>query len=733
MERDSSMKQWIYLVSFLLIALAATSCTVTEVQDDGSTPVAKDLHKPPPPAPAKPQDWEWQITKESPPEERPPIPAEGVIPMEFKRPEVALPPPTGEKMDVSITFQSADIAEVMKVLLGELLDVNYVIDRKVGGEFTFRMVGQFYKEEMMNIIQAVLNVHGLAMVKRNGLIEVVILEEAKMEPGPLFTGKRIESKGADIITQVVPLTYITPQNLIPAIKSFMTPAGIAMAPNDARAVVLVDKASNMERLVAMMGTFDVPFFAGRAVKFYDVKNVNVANMAKDLDALANSLGAPPKGPGGSQIGFVPLADSNKLLVAVADPEMLPTIDFWVRNMDTKAPAEAQLYIYKLQHKKAAAMASILNDLFGKESAGRAPIPTEAGTAGPPAPIEPGVPMPPEAGAPAAPTATPSISPAGPVKVIADADSNSLVIKALPQDYQNIRRIIEVMDATPKQVLIEVLIAEVTLDNQLAYGVEYFFRNTQHGRLRDTGAISLQQIPDASRSAFLPGTPPNIAFAEGSKFMLLRKDVDILLNFLDKTTHIEVLSTPRILVRHEQKATIQVGSEEPILTQQAQQLSQVPQGPITTLNTVQYKSIGVILTVTPRIGENNMVTLDVNQEVSSIQPSSGVGGSPRFTTRKANTSLVVENGRTIVLGGIIENRSNKIIRRVPFISSVPLLGNLFKSRDTLRTKTELLLILTPSIVSNPEEADKVTQDFEKKLKAIESLRSRKTTKEKVVVQ
>lgn len=659
--------------------------------------------------------------------------------MEFKRPEVALPPPTGEKMDVSITFQSADIAEVMKVLLGELLDVNYVIDRKVGGEFTFRMVGQFYKEEMMNIIQAVLNVHGLAMVKRNGLIEVVILEEAKMEPGPLFTGKRIESKGADIITQVVPLTYITPQNLIPAIKSFMTPAGIAMAPNDARAVVLVDKASNMERLVAMIGTFDVPFFAGRAVKFYDVKNVNVSNMAKDLDSLANSLGAPPKGPGGSQIGFVPLADSNKLLVAVADPEMLPTIDFWVRNMDTKAPAEAQLYIYKLQHKKAAAMASILNDLFGKESAGRAPIPTEAGTAGPPAPIEPGAPMPPEAGAPAAPTATPSISPAGPVKVIADADSNSLVIKALPQDYQNIRRIIEVMDATPKQVLIEVLIAEVTLDDQLAYGVEYFLRNTPNGRLREAVGMSLQSATSpigpggAGMGVFPPLTPANITFAEGTRFLLHRNDLDIILNFLDRTTHVEVLSVPRILVRHEQKATIQVGQEEPILTQQVQIPSPATPGASVTQNTVQYKSIGVILTVTPRIGENNMVTLDVSQEVSSIQSEITRGiDSPRFTTRKANTSLVVENGRTIVLGGIIESRSNKIIRRVPLVSRVPLLGNLFKSQDTKKTKTELLLILTPYIISNPEEADKVTQDFEKKLKAIESLRSRKTTKEKVVV-
>lgn len=703
------LKKGLYLVLFLIIALTMANCTTTEVEN-GEPAVSANPDLTPSSSKKAPQ-WEWQITKKEVAEEVVPAPAEGIIPRELKVPEVSVPPPVGKKLNVSFTFQSADIREVLKLLLGELMNLNYVIDKKVGGEFTFRMVGEFYKEEILNIVQTVLNIHGMALVKKDNLIEVTLLEEAKMEPGQLGLGRETVRKGADIMTQVVPLNYVAPQALIPTLRAFMGPEGVVMAPNDAHAIVLVDRASDMERLVAMINAFDIPFFAGKAVKFYDVKHVNVENLAKDLESLSNSLGAPAKGPM-AQIGFIPMADTNRLLVAVASPEMLPTVDFWVKHMDVRSPGEAQLYIYKLQHKKADAMATILQDLFAKEGAPRAQV------AGPPG---------------EQPRAAASVTQAGPVKVIADADSNSLVIKALPQDYQNIRRIIEVMDATPKQVLIEVLIAEVTLTDALAYGVEYFFRN--RGQIDEGLAVSLQPtgVTAIGRGA-VPAVPPaSVTVPGGSRFFLLHKDVDALINFLDSTTHVEVLSTPRILVRHEQKATIQVGSQEPILSQQLQQPVGTTAGQFVTSNVVQYRDIGVILTVTPRIGENNMVTMDVNQEVTSIREAVTAGiNSPAFTTRKATTSLVVENGRTIVLGGIIERRNNKTIKRIPVVSRVPILGNLFKSQATEKIKTELLLILTPYIVSSPEEADKVTKEFEEKLKAIERLRS-KTAKEKVVVQ
>ena len=681
------------LVFLLPMIFSIYGCVGPFKQQDKSTPVAKDAPKPSTPSKVskKPEKWEWQITEEEAAEETG-QPTESTFPLELNAPEVILPTREGEKLDVSLVFNAADVREVSKVLLGDLLRVNYVIDETAGGKLTFRMVGQFYKEEILNIFQTILNVDGLALVQENGMIQVTRLEKAKMELGHLSFGKKVEKGGVNLTTQVVPLSYITPQDLMPTLRAFMTPAGLAMAPNNSHAIVVVDTESNMTRLVAIINTFDTPFFAGKAVKFYDIKYVNVSNLAKDLKSLTKSLGGSQRGLA-AKLGFIPLTDTNKLLVTVTDPEILPTVDFWINNMDVKSSGQAQLYIYKLQHKKAESMAAVLNELF--EEGGPARVTGAEST---------------EISAMGAQS-----SQVGPVKVIPDAESNALAIKAFPQDYQNIRRIIEVMDATPKQVLIEVLIAEVTLNDDLAYGVEYFFRN--NGLLRDGVSVGLgPTIP----------SPLKTEFPRGTRAFFLHSDLDVLVTLLDTTTHIELLSTPRILVRHEQTATIQVGQEEPILTQRIQEPSPSQPGEFVTSNTVVYKNIGVILSVTPRIGENNMITLDVSQEVTSVIKAASAGlDTPAFTARKASTSLVVENGRTIIIGGIIENKKEKVVKRVPVLHRIPLLGNLFQSREVITRKTELLLILTPTIVSNPEEADKVTKDFENKLKAIEKLRSGKT--------
>ena len=704
------MKSTFRLLLFLPAVLAIVGCIGTESQEESSAPTsltAKDTREQPTTEKAEP--WEWQITKEEDEWEEVSMSEDGSIPMVLKPPELVSSTFSGEEMDVSMIFQSADVIEVLEVLLGEILDLNYVISKKVRGDITLRMEGRFYREELLDLIQTALNVNGLALVSEEDLTKVTLLETAKMEPGALRFGKKIESQGAEIVTQIIPLSYIAPHSLIPTLRGFLTPAGMTMAPKDAHAIIVVDKSSNMERLVAMIDVFDVPFFAGKAVKFYDVKHVNVTNLAKDLKSLVASLGASSQGSV-AHIGFIPMTDTNKLLVAVNTPEMLSTIDFWIDNMDVQSRGDAQIYIYKLQHKKANSMATILNDLFAKGGV--------SGT---------------EGGSPEGQTEGGAPGQAGPVTVIPDADSNSLVIKALAQDYQNIRRIIEVMDATPKQVLIEVLIAEVTLNDSMAYGVEYFLRTNS---LKEGAAISLQDPVDSvlGKANFPSITPADLILKSGSRFFVLHKDLDAIITLLDTTSRVEVLSTPRIMVRHEQTASIQVGQEEPIITQTLQQPSPNTPNQFVTSNTIQYKDIGVILTVTPRIGENDMITLDIKQEVTAvIPPASPNIDSPAFSARKASTSLVVENGRTIVLGGIIERRKENVVRRVPVISRIPVLGNLFKSQSNRVVRTELLLILTPYIVSSPEEADRITREFEQQLQAIEKLRSAKTTTQKVVVQ
>lgn len=661
----------------------------------------------------KPPKWEWQVSEEKTEEEvlrekeLKAVPKEFTFPKKTEKAEVAPPVPSEEeKVEVSINFQSADIKEVLQLLFGDLLNVNYTVDKKVTGAITLRAAGKFRQSELLQIIQTALNVNGFAHVKKGQVLEVLPIQEARQEQGVVDVGKRVLTSTEDIVTQIVPCEHIAPQDIIPTLRTFMTVAGFVIAPNDTHALVISDKASNMERLLTVLGTFDVPFFAGKALKFYNIRHANAQNLAKDLDALAQSLGAVTKGRKG-QLSFIPFQDTNKLLVATNTPELFSTVDLWIENIDVAIAEKAmQLYVYKLQHQKAETVAAALNEIYSEQVGAElrkgptpAAVPTQVEVTGGGVLLQ---------GRTAATR--------GPMKIIAEPATNSIIIKAPPADYQDIRRVIEILDTTPQQVLIEVLIAEVTLTDALAYGVEHFFRQNF-----GSGLISLEPSSVISAAAV-----PN-PLSGGTRVFRLRKDITTIFNLLDTTTQVEVLSTPHILVQDEEAATIQVGASEPILAQQisvpiAGTTPTTTGGTFATQNQVQYRDIGVILTVKPRIGENRMVTIQVTQEVTNLAQEVTRGiNSPRFTTRKAETFLTVEDEHTIVIGGIIETRLENTIRRVPVLNRVPLLGKLFKSEDKTKRKTELLVLLTPRIVSTSDEIDLATKNFEEKLKLIESLR------------
>jgi type II secretion system protein D len=306
-----------------------------------------------------------------------------------------------------------------------------------------------------------------------------------------------------------------------------------------------------------------------------------------------------------------------------------------------------------------------------------------------------------------------------MKIIADKNTNSIIIKALPIDYQSIKTIIETLDATPQQVLIEAIIAEVTLSDALAHGVEYFFRK----KGRDSEGANISLTPKGIPTGF-PTPSPLISDALGgfgTRVFSFNRDLDVIISLVAAESELEVLSSPHLLVRDEQTASIQVGSSQPILT--SQQQSTLEQANV--VNQIQYRDIGTILTITPRIGENEMVTLDIKQEVSSIAPpeDSSIVESPAFTQRITETSLVIKSGHAIYLGGIIDIKNEVIIKKVPLLGDIPILGNAFKSISESKSKTELMVLITPHIINTTAEADMLTREFKEKLKQIAKMQKR----------
>lgn len=578
-------------------------------------------------------------------------------------------------IDFTFNFKDADINEVIDQLLGEILNLNYVINKKVAGTgtITLNASGKIYRNELFTIVQTMLDINGYAIAKDGGIYKILPIQEAQKIPGKVYFSDKVMKPGKDIITQIVPLKYISPQGIIPTLRTFLTKGGTAASPNDTRFILVVDDASNMKRLLTIIKTFDIPFFSGKAIKFFDTKNLNVKNLAKQLKSIARTLGATTKGKN-ANLTFLPFVETNKLLVVTETPEFFNTVELWIKNLDiTPTKNErVKIYVYKMQHILAEQATPILNELFKEE-------------------IE-------------EIKKTTKSSFRKEINVIAEATTNSVIIKATESDYFRIRNILDEMDVAPLQVLIDVVIAEVKLNDNLQYGVQSFIKDRFLDGTRDDGVTS----EDRQREI---GVRLNPVAPESASFSLLTESMgfNMLLSSIAGESTFEFLSTPNILVKDGQTATIQVGEDTPIIGE-----SSVVNDTVT--ENVQYRAVGINLNITPLVGENEMVTIDITLEDSNIG-GSGIRGNPIFTTRKTETSLVVKDRHTILVSGIIESRDNVNITKIPLVGDIPLVGNLFKSKQIIEGKTELLVLLTPHIIYNSHEAERLTTSFEAKLNAI----------------
>ena len=628
------------------------------------------------------RQWEWEISQErkiSKEEEEKDVSREVRYPQKMVEAETLYEKlPEGKKIDITFNFQNADIKEVLKVILGDIMGLNYTIDKRVTGVITLRTEGRFYNNELMNIIQATLNINGFAIVNDGNIFQVLPIQEARSEARIVQLDSSVKPGGREVITQLVPLKHVAPQSIIPTLRGLLTKAGFVIAPNDTHAIVISDNVTNMIRLLKVIETYDVPFFAGKAMRFYEIKYADPVTLAKDLELVAQTLGASTKAPK-MDIAFIPFQDTNKIMVATSIPKLLDSIESWISNIDIHIGVnKPKMYIYKMQHEQAETTVTVLTEMFKEKI-----TPPEKG-------LKAGV---------------------EPMKIIADKNTNAIIIKALPSDYKNIKAIIQTIDATPQQVLIEAIIAEVTLTDALDLGVEIFFRyggDSASGRPKELiGSL----LPTGMSSAT---TSP---LAGGLKGFTFNQDIDAIFNVISSQSETEILSTPHLLVRDEQTASIQVGSSEPISTG-------ATTGSGISTSQIQYRDIGKILTVTPRIGENNMITLDVTQEISEVRATSvAVPDTPAFTIRKTETSLVVKSGHAIYLGGIIDIKDELTEKKFPLLGDIPFIGKIFKSTDSNKTKTELMILLTPFIINSDVDADRLTAEFKNKLKQITKMQKK----------
>jgi len=642
---------------------------------------------------------------------------------------------------VVFNFDNADIYEVIRVM-AEILKISYLVDPKVKGIVNVHTSGQIPTEDVFNIFQAILKLNGATAVKKDNLYEIVPMSDAKkLYTAPLTLreqGKKLPEEKYTI--QIISLKYIPATEVSKMIKPFLSDGADIVEHPPSNILIIGDVASNVRKSLDIINLFDLDIFTDLRVRIYPISNADVTEVAKEMERIFTSFEVSTKSGRGVGITFTPITRINSLLVVSSIPNIFEKVEGWLKELD-KIPMEGTKYsvfVYYVQNTKAKDLAEVLKQIYvtAKEKKGELKekvaeqLTYPRGVKPPPTP-SPTTPAREEGGA----------VPEGEINIVVDETTNSLVIRAFARDYKSILETVKKLDIYPKQVLIEVFLAEITLDESNKYGVEWAkFMTHNPPNPGQTQAFVLGSQPPADPfSAVLPQTGFRYAIVE------LGGRLSVAINLAAAEDRLKVISSPHIIASNNKEAKIQVGSSQPILTSTYAYGSSTTTGtPISTTTTpttgllegtIEYKDIGIILSVTPRISDGGLVSLEISIEKSTVNTSAVPLGNlqniPVFGKKTAKTILAVMEGQTIVIGGLIEESKEKISKGVPLLSKIPILGGLFGFQEYDKKKTELILLMTPHIITDHIQSRTVTDEFREKVwglkKELEKERMRKEKK------
>ena len=656
-----------------------------------------------------------------------------------------------ENGDLTLNFVDTDIKEVVRSVLGDMLRLNYVIDPKVQGMITLQTTQPIPMQDALPTLESVLRLSNVAIVESSGLYRVIPVEAAARSEVIPRLRQRTIGAGSAFGVQIVPLKHISAGEMANILEPF-APKGSILRTDRARNLLLLAGARNERQSMSeIVRIFDVDWFAGMSFALVPLRYSDAQAVADDLDKV---FGEGSEDAPAGMVRVTPIERMNSILVITPQRVYLKRAKDWIERLDVGNPTrDRRLYVYDVQNMPAVELAAVLNQIFGgsvevteRQETGRLapglqpaeirsptldrsrssersrptsrlrdelasqsvfqqrnarPSGAAAGTPATPAAPAPQSESP--APVPRAPQATASgsgtsLSDQAGIRIIANDINNSLLILATPTQYREIAAALRRLDVTPLQVLIEATIAEVRLSDQLRYGVKWFF---------DTGntEITFSDLPGGAVEPIFPGF--SVLFSSAS-------DVRVVIDALDSVTDVNVVSSPQLMVLDNRTAELLVGDQVPVATQSSVSVND-PDAPI--VNSIEFRDTGVVLKVTPRVNASGLVTLEIEQEVSDVVETTTSGiDSPTIQQRRIQSSVAIESGETVALGGLIRNRRTDLSDGVPFLSRIPLVGALFGTKENVIEKTELLVLITPRVVRDRKQAREITEELRSRIDA-----------------
>jgi general secretion pathway protein D len=630
------------------------------------------------------------------------------------------------KGDITLNFVNADVKDVAKAVLGDYLKLNYQIGANVQGTVTIQTSQPLTREQVIPALDRALRLNAMALVNNDGVYDVVPIAEAQHDTGAIHATGTAAANTMEYGSEAIQLHYVSAAQMQKLLDPLAPAQGIVHADTSRNLLIIEGTSEERKALREDIALFDADWLAGMSFAIYTPTYMDAEELTRELNQIIGSADSPIAG----LVRLMPIDRLNAVMAISPQKKYLEKLRFWVDRLDKPGQgSDRHIFVYHVQNGRASDLAATLaKALFGgsgngSESAASRSQPTPEGVTMPTTPSSLGTGGTLGGPAPTVSSSTSnSASLAAPseqfsasgtlhttegnaqVNITADEVNNALVIYATPREYATVEAALHQLDTQPVQVFIEAAVAEVTLNDSLKYGLQYFYQpNASNTFTLSSGATS------AIASAF-PGF--SYMFSNGS-------NIQVILNALANVTHLEVISSPKILVLNNQTATLQVGDQVPIETAQA--VATIGDNtPI--VNSIQYEDTGVILKVTPRVNRGGVVMMDVSQEVSGVDatvPTSGIS-SPAISQRKIDSSVAIQDGETIALGGLITDSNSEGKSGIPFLQDVPLLGNLFRNTDDEHNRTELIVLITPHVVDNIAKARAITDELRRKLPSVQTM-------------
>lgn len=609
---------------------------------------------------------------------------------------------------VMLNFEGADLREVVRAIVGDILGHNYLITAGVQGSVTFSTERPIARADLMPVLQTLLGLNNATLVEVEGLYKVVPVPQAvrgQLSPRP---GAAAGSSGYEV--RVVPLRYISVSEMGKLLAPFVREGAILSVDPRRNLMMLGGTPADLDNYLETIDVFDVDWLAGMSVGVFPLSQVDAESIARELQAI---LGDSADGSG--MFRFTPIERLNAILVITPQPDYLEKVKTWIERLDRGVNrAGSRLYVYDVINVKATDLAQTLTETFaGEGDGGRrrgearvAPGLQPEELVGP-AERPDGQEAPPPRPLPRrADSASVKLVDASDVRIIAVEESNSLLIRATPAQYESILAAIKRLDVVPLQVLIEVTILEVTLSKELEFGVRWFIEGSTRGA-PESVKLGLP-VPGEDDSGF----SWNIVNRD-----LIEATIEGFIRALDKISNVNVVSAPSLVVLNNREASINIGDQIPVVT------SSLNPGTDDTINSVQFRDTGVILSVTPRVNPGGLVYLDVSQEVSDPGEVEPETRNRPIRRRTLDTEIAVHSGETVLLGGLIRENRTQGGAGVPLLHRVPLIGYAFGQKSRSLNRTELLLVIKPTVIGGEDRAREVTEEYRRKLEGLEPLRER----------